>query len=43
MASPQRDSYEVRLTEMLDTLTRRELNESIAPPHRALEQAVTGR
>jgi hypothetical protein len=41
--SPTCDSYEVRLTEMLDTLTRRELNESIAPPHRALEQAVTGR
>ena len=31
------------LMELLDTLTRRGSNESIVPPHRALEQAVTGR
>jgi hypothetical protein len=36
------DSYESRLTEMLDTLTRRGSNEDIVPPHRALEHAVTG-
>jgi hypothetical protein len=41
--SPTCDSYEARLTEMLDTLTRRGSNESIVPPHRVLEQAVTGR
>ncbi len=40
--SPTCDSYEARLTEMLDTLTRRGSNESIVLPHRALEQAVTG-
>jgi hypothetical protein len=33
----------MRIMEMLDTLTRRESNESIVPRHRALEQAVTGR
>ena len=33
----------VPLMELLDTLTRRGSNESIVPPHRALEQAVTGR
>ena len=32
----------MRLLELLDTLTRREPNESIVPPHRTLEQAVTG-
>ena len=31
------------LMELLDTLTRRGSIESIVPPHRALEQAVTGR
>jgi hypothetical protein len=31
------------LIELLDTLTRRGSNESIVPPRRALEQAVTGR
>jgi hypothetical protein len=31
------------LMELLDTLTRMGSNESIVPPHRALEQAVTGR
>ena len=36
------DSYEARLTEMLDTLMARRPNEPIVP-HRALEQAVTGR
>jgi len=41
--SPACDSYEARLTEMLDTLTARRFNESIAYPHRALEHAVTGR
>jgi hypothetical protein len=40
--SPACDSYEARLTEMLDTLTARGSNESIAPPHRALKHAVTG-
>jgi hypothetical protein len=40
--SPACDSYEARLTEMLDTLTARRSNESIASPHRALEHAVTG-
>jgi len=33
----------MRLMELLDTLTRRGSNESIVPPHRALEQPVTGR
>ena len=32
----------MRLVELLDTLTRRGSNESIAAPQRALEQAVTG-
>jgi len=42
--SPMCDSYDARLTELLlGTLTRRGSNESIVPPHRALEQAVTGR
>jgi hypothetical protein len=36
------DIYEARLKEELDTLTRRGSNESIAAPHRALEQG-TGR
>jgi hypothetical protein len=40
--SPMCDSYEARLTEMLDTLTRRGSNKSIVAPHRALEQAVIG-
>jgi len=40
--SPACDSYEARLTTMLDTLMRRGSNESIVPPHRALEHAVTG-
>jgi hypothetical protein len=33
--SPMCDSYEARLTELLDTLTRRGSNESIAAPQRA--------
>ena len=40
--SPMCDSYETCLTKMLDTLTRRGPNESIVPPHRALEPAVAG-
>ena len=39
--SPACDSYEARLTKMLDTLTRRGSNESIVPPHRALQHSVT--
>jgi len=38
--SPMCDSYEARLTELLDTLTRRGFNESIAAPQRALEQEL---
>ena len=38
--SPTCDSYEVRLMELLDTLTRRRSNESIAAPHRALAQEL---
>ena len=38
--SPICDSCESRLTELLDTLTRRGSNESIAAPHRALEQGL---
>src|SRR6266853_5049614 len=41
-SSPTCDSYESRLRELLDTLTRRESNRLIVPPHRALEPAVTG-
>jgi hypothetical protein len=41
--SPACDSYEARLTKMLDTLTRSGSNESIVPPHRAVEHAVTAR
>ena len=41
--SPMCDSYEARLIKLLNTLTRREPNESIVPPQRALEQTVTGR
>ena len=38
--SPTCDSYEARLTELLGTLTRRGPNESIAAPHRVLEQGL---
>ncbi len=34
--SPMCDSYEARLMELLDSLTRMGSNESIATPHRAL-------
>ena len=34
------DSYEARLTELLDNLTRMGSNESIAAPHRALAQEL---
>ena len=37
---PTCDSYEARLMELLDPLTRRGSNESIAAPHRALEQGL---
>jgi len=37
---PTCDSYELRLMELLDTLTRRESNESIAATHRALGQGL---
>jgi hypothetical protein len=40
--SPACDSYEARLTKMLDTLARRGPNEFIGPSHHALEHAVTG-
>jgi hypothetical protein len=33
----------MRLMELLDTLTGRGSNESMVPPHRVLEPAVTGR
>jgi hypothetical protein len=38
--SPKCDSYEVRLVELLDALTQRRSNESIAATHRALEQGL---
>ena len=38
--SPKCDSYEVRLVELLDALTQRGSNESIAATHRALEQGL---
>ena len=38
--SPACDSYEARLTKMLDTLARRGSNESIATPHRAFQQGL---
>ena len=40
--SPVCDSYEARLTEMLNPLKRRGSNGSIIPLHRVLEPAVTG-
>jgi hypothetical protein len=40
--SPMCDSYETRLTKMLDALTRRETNGSIVPADGALQPAVTG-
>jgi hypothetical protein len=38
--SPMCDSYDVRLMELLDTLTRRGSNEFIAATHRVLEQGL---
>ena len=38
--SPMCDSYEVRLMELLGTLTRRGSNESIAAPHRTHKQGL---
>jgi hypothetical protein len=38
--SPICDSYDARLMELLDPLTRRGSNESIAAPHRALAQEL---
>ena len=35
--SPMCDSYEARLIELLDALTQRGSNESMAAPHHALE------
>jgi hypothetical protein len=40
--SPICDSYEVRLTELLDTFTRTGPNESVADIHGALEQGIGG-
>ena len=40
--SPMCDSYEACLTKMIDTLKRTRSSESVVPPHRALELAVTG-
>jgi hypothetical protein len=38
--SPMCDSYEARLMELLDSLTRRESTQSIVDPHRLLEQGT---
>ena len=38
--SPMCDSYEARLMELLDRLTRSESNQSIVDPHRLLEQGA---
>jgi hypothetical protein len=38
--SPKCDSYEARLTELLDGLRRRESTQSIVDPHRLLEQGA---
>jgi hypothetical protein len=38
--SPMCDSYEARLIELLDALTQRGSNESMAAPHHALEQGL---
>ena len=40
--SPISDSYEVRLVELLDTLSRTGYNEPVADIHRALEQGIGG-
>ena len=41
--SPISDFYEVRLVELLDTLSRTGSNESVADIHRALEQGIGGK
>jgi hypothetical protein len=41
--SPISDFYEVRLVELLDTLSRTGSNESVAGIHRALEQGIGGK
>ena len=38
--SPMCDSYEARLIELLDGLTQRRSNESMAAPHHAFEQGL---
>jgi hypothetical protein len=38
--SPMCDSYETRLTELLDSLTRKESTQCIVDPHRLLEQGA---
>jgi hypothetical protein len=38
--SPMCDSYEARLVQLLDSLTRRESTQSIVDPHRLLEQGA---
>ena len=38
--SPMCDSYETRLTELLDSLTLRESTQYIVDPHRLLEQGA---
>jgi len=38
--SPMCDSYDARLMELLDPLTRRRSNESNAAPHRTLQQGT---
>jgi hypothetical protein len=38
--SPMCDSYETRLTELLDGLTRRESTQCFVDPHRLLEQGA---
>jgi hypothetical protein len=38
--SPMCDSYEERLVNLLDSLTRRESTRSIVDPHRLLEQGA---
>jgi len=40
--SPISDSYEGRLVELLDTLSRTGSNESVADIHRAVEQGIRG-
>jgi hypothetical protein len=39
--SPMCDSYEARLTQLLDSLTQKESKKSILDPHRLLEQGAS--